>query len=589
MTDPDTNRAASDGESRPPAKPRKSAARKPRMAEASDAEMVRKESGHDESAPARRVSRTTRKDKAAETPAGEASAAAETRSEISAPRPAEREGRNDEPRQERQPRPQRENGNRGDQRQFRSQSSDQGQNGMRIRTVRESYRRDGKRPFNNNDGQNGRGDYQNRQNGQGGKNKFRNNRNQNNRNQNGRDNNRDNGRDNGRDNNRGGWDGNQAAQNNYVPVGEPEALSGLLEITPKGYGFIRTPETDFAQSREAVYVPMEMIQSYQLRPCVWLKGMAQKYERGHQMVSIESVNGQTPEEAAKNPYFEDLKAVNPTHRLAFETVPERYTTRTLDLVAPVGRGQRGLIVAPPRTGKTTLLQHIAEAVQENYEEEMHLMILLVDERPEEVTEFKRSIPGAEVYASSNDSQVRDHCRLAELCIERAKRLVEAGKHVILLLDSITRLARAYNNADQGSGRTMSGGIDARALEMPRRLFAAARNTRTAGSLTILATALVETNSRMDDLIFQEFKGTGNMELVLNRRIAEQYIYPAVDILKSGTRREELILSELALEKTRLIRLALAGHKPVEAMERLLFFLKRYPSNAQMLLDLKSRA
>lgn len=581
MTDPDTNRTASDGESRPPAKPRKSAVRKPRAAETADVETVRKESGQDESVPARRVSRTTRKDKVAETPAGEIPVAAELQNETSAPRPAEREVRNDEPRRERQQRPLRENGNRGGQRQFRPQSSDQGQNGMGIRTVRESYRRDGKRTFNNNEGQTGRGDYQNRQNGQGGKNKFRNNRNQNNRNQNGRDNNRD--------NNRSSWDGNQPAQNNYVPVGEPEELSGLLEITPKGYGFIRTPETDFAQSREAVYVPVEMIQSYQLRPCVWLKGKAQRYERGHQMVSIESVNGQTPEEAAKNPYFEDLKAVNPTHRLAFETVPERYTTRTLDLVAPVGRGQRGLIVAPPRTGKTTLLQHIAEAVQENYEEEMHLMILLVDERPEEVTEFKRGIPGAEVYASSNDSHVRDHCRLAELCIERAKRLVEAGKHVILLLDSITRLARAYNNADQGSGRTMSGGIDARALEMPRRLFAAARNTRTAGSLTILATALVETNSRMDDLIFQEFKGTGNMELVLNRRIAEQYIYPAVDILKSGTRREELILSELALEKTRLIRLALAGYKPVEAMERLLFFLKRYPSNAQMLLDLKSRA
>ena len=203
--------------------------------------------------------------------------------------------------------------------------------------------------------------------------------------------------------------------------------------------------------------------------------------------------------------------------------------------------------------------------------------------------FKRSLPGAEVYASSNDGRVRDHCRMAELCIERAKRLVEAGQHVFLLMDSITRLARAYNNADKGSGRTMSGGIDARALEMPRRLFAAARNTRQAGSLTIIATALVETNSRMDDLIFQEFKGTGNMELVLNRRIAEQYIFPAVDILKSGTRREELIMPEAWLYKMNLIRRALAGHKPVEAMERFLFFLNKYPSNAQMLLDLKQKA
>ena len=218
---------------------------------------------------------------------------------------------------------------------------------------------------------------------------------------------------------------------------------------------------------------------------------------------------------------------------------------------------------------------MAEAILENYRDSIHLMVLLVDERPEEVTEFKRSLPGAEVYASSNDGRVRDHCRMAELCIERAKRL--------------TRLARAYNNADKGSGRTMSGGIDARALEMPRRLFAAARNTRQAGSLTIIATALVETNSRMDDLIFQEFKGTGNMELVLNRRIAEQYIFPAVDILKSGTRREELIMPEAWLYKMNLIRRALAGHKPVEAMERFLFFLNKYPSNTQMLLDLKQKA
>lgn len=400
------------------------------------------------------------------------------------------------------------------------------------------------------------------------------------------------GRDNRRENNNGNAPSDAAdeaaQQRNYVPVGEPEQLTGLLEITPKGYGFIRTADNHFAQSKDAVYVPSDLIQTYHLRPFVSITGMAQKYERGHQLISVERVNGQLPEEADANPHFEDLKAVNPDHRLAFETLPTRYTTRTLDLVAPVGRGQRGLIVAPPRTGKTTLLQHIAEAAIENYEDELHLMILLVDERPEEVTEFKRSLPGAEIYASSNDSHVREHCRMAELCIERAKRLVEAGKHVLVLMDSITRLARAYNNADHGSGRTMSGGIDARALEMPRRLFAAARNTRQAGSLTILATALVETNSRMDDLIFQEFKGTGNMELVLNRRVAEQYIFPAVDILKSGTRREELILPEMTLDKVRLIRRALAGHKPVEAMERLLFFLKKYPNNAQMLLDLKSR-
>lgn len=374
----------------------------------------------------------------------------------------------------------------------------------------------------------------------------------------------------------------------FVPVGEPESITGILEITAKGFGFIRTADNDWAPSDSAIYVPADIISELRLRPFVQLTGMAQKYERGHQLISVQKVNGMAPAEAAACPHFEDLKAVNPTHRLSFETTPSRFTTRTMDLMAPVARGQRGLIVAPPRTGKTTLLMHIAEGAMENYGEDLHLMVLLVDERPEEVTEFKRALPGAEIFASSNDSGVREHCRMAEMAIERAKRLVEAGRHVLILLDSITRLARAYNNAERGSGRTMSGGIDARALETPRRLFAAARNTRGAGSLTILATALVETNSRMDELIFQEFKGTGNMELVLNRRIAEMYIYPAVDILKSGTRREELILPELWLEKVRLIRRGLANHKPTEAMERLLFFLKRCHTNAQLMQDLKSQ-
>ena len=374
----------------------------------------------------------------------------------------------------------------------------------------------------------------------------------------------------------------------FVPVGEPESITGLLEITAKGFGFIRTADNDWAPSDSAIYVPADIIAELRLRPFVQLTGMAQRYERGHQLISVQKVNGLEPAAAAACPHFDDLKAVNPTHRLSFETIPSRFTTRTLDLMAPVARGQRGLIVAPPRTGKTTLLMHIAEGAIENYGEDLHLMVLLVDERPEEVTEFKRALPGAEIFASSNDSGVREHCRMAEMAIERAKRLVEAGKHVLILMDSITRLARAYNNAERGSGRTMSGGIDVRALETPRRLFAAARNTRGAGSLTILATALVETNSRMDELIFQEFKGTGNMELVLNRRIAEMYIYPAVDILKSGTRREELILPELWLEKVRLIRRGLANHKPTEAMERLLFFLKKCHSNAQLMQDIKAQ-
>lgn len=446
---------------------------------------------------------------------------------------------------------------------------------LSAEAARESYR--------TNEPQRQRFDRQNRRNNN---NNDRFNKNRNNR-QDGR-----NGR-NGNDRVKNRWNNNHqegAAPQNNAPreLGAPEPVDGLLEITNKGFGFLRKQDNDFDAFAEAVYVPQDMIRKFGLRPAVWVHGQACRHDRGILLTEITAINGDAPEKARKNPHFEELKAVNPNKRISFETRPERYTTRTLDLIAPIGRGQRGLIVSPPRAGKTTLLQHMAEAILENYKDSMHLMVLLVDERPEEVTEFKRSLPGAEVYASSNDGRVRDHCRMAELCIERAKRLVEAGQHVFLLMDSITRLARAYNNADKGSGRTMSGGIDARALEMPRRLFAAARNTRQAGSLTIIATALVETNSRMDDLIFQEFKGTGNMELVLNRRIAEQYIFPAVDILKSGTRREELIMPEAWLYKMNLIRRALAGHKPVEAMERFLFFLNKYPSNAQMLLDLKQK-
>jgi transcription termination factor Rho len=274
-------------------------------------------------------------------------------------------------------------------------------------------------------------------------------------------------------------------------------------------------------------------------------------------------------------------------RIPFENDQNRFTTRVLDIIAPVGRGQRGLIVSPPRSGKTTLMLHIAESVRQREDDSLHLIILLVDERPEEVTEFRRALPGAEIFASSNDEHPRNHCRIAELTIERAKRLVEAGKHVFLLMDSITRLARAYNNTGSTQGRGIgSGGVTVGALEAPRRLFAAARNTRGAGSLTILATALIQTNSRADEAIFQEFKGTGNMEIVLDRKIAENYIYPAVDIFKSGTRREELLLPEHMLHKIHLIRRGLSGHKPLEAMERLTYFLKKFPSNAQMLLEIK---
>ena len=362
----------------------------------------------------------------------------------------------------------------------------------------------------------------------------------------------------------------------------------MLELAPKGFGFLRVPGKNFEQARDDVFVTPESIRKYNLRLGQWIHGLYQEGPRGPQLVEITSINGMTPEEASKLPHFDELKAINPTKRISFETTPERFTTRVVDIMAPVGRGQRGLIVSPPRSGKTTLLLHMAEAIREKYDEAIHLMVLLVDERPEEVTEFRRALPGAEIYASSNDEQPRNHCRIAELAIERAKRLVEAGQDVFLLMDSITRLARAYNNTmgnSRGRG-TGSGGITIGALEVPRRLFAAARNTRGGGSLTILATALIQTNSRADEAIFMEFKGTGNMELVLDRKIAENYIYPAVDIFKSGTRREELLLPEHMLHKIHLIRRGLSGHRPVEAMERLLFFLKKFPNNPQMLLEIK---
>lgn len=371
------------------------------------------------------------------------------------------------------------------------------------------------------------------------------------------------------------------------PLGPPEPSEGILELTPKGYGFLRQKSRLFAQFAQDPWVSPEFIRNLGLREGMFIKGVERMGHRGPQVMEITEINGQTPETIRNLPLFEELKAVNPNKRIQLETKADRLTTRVMDLITPVGRGQRGLIVAPPRAGKTTLLQHIAEAVAINHPQ-MHLMILLIDERPEEVTEFRKTLPTAEIHASSNDSDTKTHLRTAAFAIERAKRLVESGQHVFLLLDSITRMGRAFNNAQKG-GATMSGGVGVGALEMPRRLFAAARNTRDAGSLTILATALIETGSRMDELIFQEFKGTGNLELVLDRKIAEQYIYPAVNIFRSGTRREELLLPPFQMEKVHMLRRGLAGHKPMEAIQRVISLMERYPSNSQMLIDLPGKA
>jgi len=372
--------------------------------------------------------------------------------------------------------------------------------------------------------------------------------------------------------------------NGDQPPREPEYGEGIIEISGKGFGFLRDAKRNFVQTPQDIFVTPEIVRRFQLRDGMWIYGETRRGNRGPQLTRLLKINGDEPTKYQDLRPFEELTTINPNERIKLETASDRYTTRVMDLMTPLGKGQRGLIVAPPRTGKTTLLQHIADAVVKNHPE-MKLIILLVDERPEEVTDCRRSCPNAEIMASSNDSDIKSHTRIAQLAVERAKRLVEAGKDVFILLDSITRTARAFNNATGGGGRTMSGGIDARAMEIPRKLFAAARNTEEAGSLTIVATALIETGSRMDELIFQEFKGTGNMELVLDRKISDQRTYPAVDIFLSGTRREELLLQPFELEKINLIRRGLAGHKPVEAIERLLMFVKKFPTNTQMLKEI----
>ena len=368
------------------------------------------------------------------------------------------------------------------------------------------------------------------------------------------------------------------------PPPEPTYAEGVVEVSGKGFGFLREAKRAYAATQNDIFITPEVIREFNLRDGVFIKGETRRGPRGIQLFRATEIEGEDPAKYVNIPYFEELTTISPNKRIKLETVPERFTTRVIDLMTPVGKGQRGLIVAPPRTGKTTLLQHIADAVVKNHPE-VKLIILLVDERPEEVTEIRRTVPQAELYASSNDSDLRSHTRIAQIAIDRAKRLVEQGKDVFVLMDSLTRIGRAFNNAQGGGGRTMSGGMDSRAMEIPRKLFAAARNTEEAGSLTIKATALIETNSRMDELIFQEFKGTGNMELVLDRKISDQRIYPAVDIFLSGTRREELLLSPEDMHKINIIRRGLAGHKPIEAIERLLFFIRRYPTNAELLKNI----
>ncbi|SDS61391.1 transcription termination factor Rho [Opitutus sp. GAS368] len=327
------------------------------------------------------------------------------------------------------------------------------------------------------------------------------------------------------------------------------------------------------------FVPRELVRRFHLNQGSMITAMATPDERfpNPKVRFIEKVDGLDLEARRKSLEFANLTTITPNEQIKLELKDGRMTTRVMDLFAPIGKGTRGLIVAPPRTGKTTYLRDIALGVLQNHPE-CHVMILLVDERPEEVTDFKRSVP-CEVWASSNDDPVENHIRIADLCIERAKRLVEAGKDVVMLIDSLTRLARAHNTA-KNSGRTGTGGLDVRALEKPRQLFASARNTEEGGSLTIIASILIETGSRMDDVIFQEFKGTGNMELVLDRKAAEMRIWPAVNVASSGTRKEELLLDEKTLEAIHFFRRALVQQKIEEATDTMVTRLSKTKTNAE---------
>src|SRR5205085_8493629 len=365
--------------------------------------------------------------------------------------------------------------------------------------------------------------------------------------------------------------------------------SGTLEVLPDGYGFLRSAAHNYLASPEDIYVSPSQIRRMSLRTGFVVEGPIRlpiENQDNFALMQIELVNGKPADEAGSVTSFEDLTPLHPNKRLLLETTPDELSMRIVDLVTPVGKGQRGLIVAPPRTGKTILLSKMANAMLKN-NPDCYVFVLLVDERPEEVTEMQRMVvgPNAEVVASTFDEPPEEHIHVAEIVLEKAKRMVEQKRDVVILLDSITRLARAHNTEAPGGGKLLSGGLDSNAMQKPKRFFGAARNVEEGGSLTILATALIDTGSRMDEVIFEEFKGTGNSELHLDRRMVEKRVWPAIDVNRSGTRKEELLLHPDEHERIRMLRRVLADMHPVEAMELLVNRAKKSKSNAEFLLSM----
>ncbi len=360
--------------------------------------------------------------------------------------------------------------------------------------------------------------------------------------------------------------------------------AGVLEILPDGFGFLRSPDYSYLPSPDDIYVSPSQIRRFTLRTGDYVSGQIRppkENERYFALLKVESINNESPEHNVSRPLFDNLTPYYPTEKINLEYEGGDYSMRVMDLSTPIGKGQRGLVVAAPRTGKTMLLQSIAKAIKKNHKE-IHLIILLIDERPEEVTDWKRQVSTAEIISSTFDEPPQRHCQVSEMVIERAKRQVEAKKDVVILLDSITRLARAYNTITPTSGKVLSGGLDANALQRPKRFFGTARSIEEGGSLTILATALVDTGSRMDDVIFEEFKGTGNMELHLDRKLVDKRIFPSIDINSSGTRKEELLVDKDVLNKMWILRKVLNPLSTVESVEFLLSKLKGTKSNREFL-------